>query len=126
MEDVEFSPEFCRFIQATIPTVDAAELLLLFHAQPDSAFTLEEAAGRLAPGVATGEIVKRLEAYCSAGILSRDGSRYRYNTGTPLAGNVERLAQAYQQRPVTLVRIIYALRDSRIQSFADAFKLRRS
>jgi hypothetical protein len=26
---------------------------------------------------------------------------------------------------VTLIRMIYALRDSRIQTFADAFKLRR-
>ena len=35
------------------------------------------------------------------------------------------LALAYKERPVTLIRMIYALRDSRIQTFADAFKLRR-
>jgi hypothetical protein len=35
------------------------------------------------------------------------------------------LAQAYKERPVTLFRVIYALRDLKIQSFADAFKLRR-
>jgi hypothetical protein len=39
---------------------------------------------------------------------------------------VRTLAQAYRERPVTLIRVIYALRDSRIQSFADAFRLRRS
>jgi hypothetical protein len=36
------------------------------------------------------------------------------------------LALAYKERPVTLIRMIYALRDSRIQTFADAFKLRRT
>ena len=38
---------------------------------------------------------------------------------------VETLAQAYVQRPVTLIRVIYALRDSKIQTFADAFKIRK-
>jgi len=37
---------------------------------------------------------------------------------------VRTLARAYQERPVTLIRVIYALRDTKIQSFADAFKLR--
>ena len=38
---------------------------------------------------------------------------------------VRKLAQAYEERPVTLIRMIYALRDSTIQSFADAFKFRK-
>jgi hypothetical protein len=38
---------------------------------------------------------------------------------------VRTLAQAYKRRPVTLIRVIYALRDTKIQSFADAFKLTR-
>lgn len=40
--------------------------------------------------------------------------------------HVATLAQAYEQRPVTLIRLIYALRDNKIRSFADAFKLRKS
>jgi hypothetical protein len=43
-----------------------------------------------------------------------------------VAGHVRMLAQAYNERPVTLFRVIYALRDLKIQSFADAFKLRRN
>ena len=34
------------------------------------------------------------------------------------------LARLYVERPVTLFRVIYALRDSKINTFADAFKLR--
>jgi len=43
-----------------------------------------------------------------------------------LAGRVQTLAKAYRERPVTLIRVIYALRDKKIQSFADAFKMRRN
>jgi hypothetical protein len=39
--------------------------------------------------------------------------------------HVATLAQAYEERPVTLIRLIYALRDRKIRSFADAFKLRK-
>ena len=39
--------------------------------------------------------------------------------------HVTTLAQAYGERPVTLIRVIYALRDGKIRSFADAFRLRR-
>jgi len=125
VEDIEFSPGFCRFIQTAITAVDAAELLLLFHAQPQVALTIEEAAGKLGPGVAQVEIARHLEVFEARGLISRDALRYRYLPGSPDAEYVARLAQAYAQRPVTLVRIIYALRDSKIQSFADAFKLRK-
>jgi hypothetical protein len=50
--------------------------------------------------------------------------QYRPASGTH-AKHVEMLAQAYRERPVTLFRVIYALRDHKIQSFADAFKLTR-
>jgi hypothetical protein len=39
--------------------------------------------------------------------------------------HVKILAQAYEERPVTLIRLIYALRDGKIRSFAEAFNLRK-
>ena len=51
----------------------------------------------------------------------------QYRPGhSALDSHVRTLAQAYQERPVTLIRVIYALRDTSIQSFAEAFRLRRS
>ena len=43
-----------------------------------------------------------------------------------MESHLRTLAQAYEQRPVTLILLIYALRDSKIRSFADAFKLRKN
>jgi hypothetical protein len=42
-----------------------------------------------------------------------------------LACAVEQLAEAYNERPVTLIRTIYAPAETKIQSFADSFKFRK-
>lgn len=81
VEDTDFSDEFCRFLQAQVPSVQAAEDLLKKYQGA------QEIPAEVAPHLAT-------------------------------------LAAAYEQRPVTLFRIIYALRDQRIRSFADAFRLK--
>jgi hypothetical protein len=125
MEDFEFSDEFCRFLQAMIPAVDAAELLLVFHRKPDVALTIDEAVTKLGPGIAHDEAEKYVLTFAGRGILAGQDGRFRYQPPPELAAMVETLAQAYSQRPVTLIRVIYALRDSRIQTFADAFKLRK-
>ena len=125
MEDVEFSDEFCRFIQTTIPAVDAGELLLLLHRRNDIAMTAEEAVSKLGPGISGSDAARYLELFKQHGLVSEADRRYQYLPGSPQAKHVDTLAQAYSQRPVTLIRVIYALRDSKIQSFADAFKLRK-
>jgi hypothetical protein len=37
--------------------------------------------------------------------------------------HLETLEKVYRERPVTLFRVIYGLRDAKIRSFAEAFKL---
>jgi hypothetical protein len=107
MEDADFSDEFCRFVQASLPSVDAAETLLGARRNPGQA---------LDPG-------KHADALRAAGLLD-DARRYR-PASAALVAHVEMLAQAWEERPVTLIRLIYALRDGKIRSFADAFKLRK-
>src|SRR5687768_1469457 len=125
MEDVEFSDEFCRFLKAFVPGVDAAELLLLLYQRRDEAFTPEEAVARLGPGVTVADAGRYLKVFAAGRLVEAEKGRYRFldSSQSPM---VETLAQAFLHRPVTLVRIVYALRDSRIQTFADAFKLRRT
>jgi hypothetical protein len=125
MEDVEFSDEFCRFLKASIPAVDAAELLLLLYGRRDDAITPEEAVAKLGPGVTVGDARRYLDSFAADGLAEAKQGRYRF-LDSALSPMIETLAQAYSHRPVTLIRIIYALRDSKIQSFADAFKLRKT
>jgi hypothetical protein len=107
MEDADFSDEFCRFVQGSLPSVDAAELLLAAFRDPGQA---------LQPG-------KHADGWRAAGLLD-EALRYR-PASAALGAHVEMLAQAWEERPVTLIRLVYALRDGKIRSFADAFKLRK-
>ena len=59
------------------------------------------------------------------GRRSRDADRrVRYRPSPSHDAHVATLARLYVERPVTLFRVIYALRDAKIKTFADAFKLR--
>src|SRR5918996_4353557 len=103
MEDVDFSDAFCRFVQAHLPSVEAAEVLLAAFRNPD----------------APCERSPQRESFQAAGLLDAAG-RYR-PASEALHGFVQTLAKAYEERPVTLIRLIYALRDRKIGSVADAF-----
>jgi hypothetical protein len=129
MEDSAFSDEFCRFIQTTIPSVDAAELLLALAEREDLWWTAQELAARLRPAssISDTDTARYLDLF-QARSLTATGPDKRvqfHPADASLREQVNTLAQAYRERPVTLIRVIYALRDSKIQSFADAFKLRR-
>ncbi len=128
MEDADFTDDFCRFIQQTIPSVEAAELLIHLSHHPEQSLTPAAAVAGLPKGVPLTEAQAAglLESFAGRGLVSRSGSEYRYAPATgELRRYAETLAQAYNQRPVTLIRIVYALRDTRIQSFAEAFRLRK-
>jgi hypothetical protein len=129
LEDVEFSDAFCSFIQRAIPAVDAAEFLLFIADRPDLSWALEEALRKLRPGVniTDADAARYLEGFREHGLVEPgEGGKFRFKAATPeLAAHVRSLAQAYEERPVTLIRVIYALRDSKIRTFADAFRLRK-
>lgn len=73
LEDIEFSDSWCRFIQGTIPDMDAAELLLLFHGKPDVSFSVEETAAKLNPAMSTSNAKKYINAFESLGLLFSAG-----------------------------------------------------
>jgi hypothetical protein len=129
MEDSAFSDEFCRFIQTAIQSVSAAELLLILFKQPQRWSSLPELIGELPPGVNISEADagRCLDVLRSHGLIDIDAQkRVQYRAASDdLDALVRTLAQAYNERPVTLIRMIYALRDATIQSFADAFKFRK-
>lgn len=129
MEDSAFSDDFCRFIQTTVPSVDAAEILLQLFDAPDNWWDAPALAVKLRPAtsVTDAEAARHLEQFQARGLIAvGPDKRVQFRPASDeLRGQVATLAQAYRERPVTLIRMIYALRDTKIQSFADAFKVRR-
>jgi hypothetical protein len=130
MEDAAFSDEFVRFLRAAVPSVDAAELLLLLSRERERWWSAEEAAQALAPAAtpSAADITRYFGLFQAGGLVAvAPDKRVQYKPAhSGLEARVATLAQAYLERPVTLIRVIYALRDSSIQSFADAFRLKRS
>jgi hypothetical protein len=130
MEDADFSDDFCRFLQTTIPAVDAAEVLLLLRRMPDTGWSGARLVAELRTSVPISEAdaARYLEMFQARGLAAaapEGGVHYR-PASDELRMYGDMLALAYKARPVTLIRMIYALRDARIQTFADAFKLRKS
>ena len=122
----EFPETLLRFIQRCIPTYQAAEVLLFLAANPDRNFFPEEIVVSMRPVVITLPAVLEYTALLKANslIVEKDG-RFAYGpTSASLEQDIGRLAHAYNERPVSLIRAIYQISDRKIQSFADSFKLR--
>jgi hypothetical protein len=127
-DDADFTDEFCDFLQRSIQTVNAAELLLVLHGQPERAWTAHELAAKLEPAasVTHADAAKDLDMFEQRGLVERaaDGRRFSYRpVSADLDAYVRTLAKLYNERPVTLIRMIYTLRDAKIKTFADAFKI---
>ena len=103
-------------------------LLALAH-DPGRSWLPRELAVCLRPATTLSETEAQrfLDQFQAAGLVATasDGRRQYRPADYALASHVRMLALAYKERPVTLFRVIYALRDFKIQSFAEAFKLRR-
>jgi hypothetical protein len=125
--DADFSDDFCAFLQRNVTSVDAAELLLLLYRQADTAWRPHELVTQLGTATALVEtdVQRLLDFFERSGLVTREPEeRVRYRSSSETR-HVATLARLYLERPVTLFRVIYALRDSKISTFADAFNLRR-
>jgi hypothetical protein len=128
MTDPDFPEELKVFIQESIPNVDGVELLLLMSSQPDRQWRVAEIIDEMRPTLlAETAARKQLALFETRGLVAhREADSYQYMPATPQLDSVVRaLTKVFNERPVTLVRMIYSLKDDKIRSFADAFKLKK-
>jgi hypothetical protein len=125
--DPDFTDDFCGFLQRCVANVDAAEFLLTLAKNSEKSWSIDELRAQLAPetNVSDVDAQRCLDVLQQCGVVARAADRrFRYLASTGHDAHVAVLARLYLERPVTLFRVIYALRDSKISTFADAFKLR--
>ena len=128
MSDPDFPDELRSFIQDTIPTVDAAELLVLLGGHPDERYTARQAVDAMRPTALSEPSARRYLLHFHSRSLVEGGETegYRYAPASPeLEAMVRALTRVFNERPVTLVRMIYAPKDDKIRSFADAFRIKK-
>ena len=127
MEDPDFPEALRAFIREHIPDVDAAELLIKLAREPARQHAVPTLVGELQPTAISEATARRhLSSFEERGLVESAGELFRYS---PASGDVDACVQAlmrvYNARPVTMVRVIYALRDEKIRSFADAFRIKK-
>jgi hypothetical protein len=128
MPDPDFPEQLRSLIQETIPTLDAAELLLFLADNAARRYPVPAMLETLRPTALTEPAAHRyLQQFEIRGlVVRRENDEFQYAPATPeLAAAVASLTRVYNERPVTLVRVIYSPRDEKIRSFADAFRLKK-
>jgi DNA-binding transcriptional ArsR family regulator len=126
--DPDFPEALRAFIRDHIADVDAAELLLQLAREPGRQYDVASLLGALNPtGITEPTARRHLALFEERGLIqSAEAGRYRYSPATPEVDDcVQALMRVYNARPVTMVRMIYALRDEKIRSFADAFRIKK-
>ena len=110
--DPTFPDEFRRFLQRWVPSVDAAELLLVLAAEPQRSWRAAELTAYLSmmAKVSDADVEHYLAQFQAGGLVAAaaDGCvRYSARDERSVA-HVRMLTRAYKERPVTLFRAIYA------------------
>ena len=124
MAEREFSEAFLRFIESCVPNFDAAELLLFFSRHADRSWRVDEIAEAIRPADITAARIRDCVAlFKSRGLISEASDSYQFAPHSEeMRDAVAALNRAYEERPVTLIRTINTMADSKLKSFADSFK----
>jgi hypothetical protein len=111
-----------------LPSMEHVEALLTLAAEGAPARTAPDVAAELRGNPAS--VAGKLEDLVASGLVARDGDagegtyRYAPNSATLRAATTG-LAEMYRTKPVSLVKAIYARPPAAVQSFADAFRVRK-
>ena len=116
-----------QFIIDKIATVAELEGLLLLRRHSETEWSIEELAQRLYTSQKqTEEVFTHLYSLGFLEVKDSELSVYRYQPSSPkLAETADRIAEVYSKYLVPVTNLIHSKPQTKIQQFADAFKLRK-
>ena len=119
--------DLLRFIDGYVESIEQLEILRVLGETPGATHAADDLAR--ASQTQPSAIAGHLAALEQRGLIKMDSVEskplYRLAPGTPeLEQRLSQLLRFYRERPVTLIRMVYA-RDDRLRAFADAFRLRK-
>ncbi len=122
-EDI-ISEDARQFILQHISSIAHLEALLLLRTNPQTKWNPETVAGRLYIDPKQAQEV--LDELVQQGFITVDDLSYRYNPQTQEMRNMmERIIDLYSRYLVPLTHLIHSRSNSRVQEFADAFRIRK-
>ena len=119
-------PQSAReLIQRHLPTMDHVEILMLLRNERAQSLPAQRVATLIRkPEEMTATCLEALVAAGLAAQLSDGGYRYAPRDDA-VDDAAESLMRLYNERPVTLVKLLYERPPTAVNTFADAFKLRK-
>jgi hypothetical protein len=120
----DFPLELRQFIAQFVESLAQLEAMLLMHRDPQREWGCKEIArelylsGDMCQGILADLEKRRLV------VRSASGDRYRYASDPNVDRLVSQLGELYRQRRVAVITEIYSNPVKKVQTFADAFRLR--
>jgi hypothetical protein len=107
----DFSHALLRLIRTCVPSYQAAQTLLLFAANPERGFAPEEVVVSMHPEEVTTPVVREyITLFRSCGLVAEENGVFLYRpAAVELEQAVNELVRAYNERPVTLIRLLHHL-----------------
>jgi hypothetical protein len=122
-----FPEDLDRFLEANIESVDQLEILRILSEDSGREWSIREVAG--ATHTVEQNAAQNVWALQSRGLLMAERRNpevvCRYGaSSSDLESLLQRQLQLYRERPVSMIRIIYARAADPLRKFSDAFRLR--
>jgi DNA-binding MarR family transcriptional regulator len=120
--------EIKQFLDANIKSIDQLEILRVLAESQGKGWNLADLSKELQSSPET--ISAHIAELSARGLLitSSPGGDVisRFGAATPeLESQVSSVLQLYQERPVTMIKLVYAQANQRLRTFSDAFKIRK-
>jgi hypothetical protein len=112
-----------QFISRHIDSIQQVEILALLRRDGERAWTTEQVSRTL--HIAHALCAEWLDRYATAGLVKRDEIGYRHQPGGSQTAVLDELVDLYARRRTTVIDAIYNKPSGSIQSFSDAFRLRK-
>ena len=124
VSDFPISPEAKQLLAESIHSIEQLEIFLLLGREAQRAFTPAEIFRVIKSNEAS--IARCLEFFVRDGLVSEQpGGQFQFGKNPELVAIASELAQAYRERYVALVGMIYTKPDEQMRSFASAFRFRK-
>ncbi len=120
-----FPPPIRHFVRHHIPSLHQLEILLCVYTPPLRAWQPDTIATQLYLPLEL--VVERLVDLADRGLIQADTSTSpaAYSADATQAPLIDQLATCYKQQRIALTTFIFTQPNDVVQSFADAFKLRK-
>jgi hypothetical protein len=116
-----------RIIAEHFDSIEKLEVLLLLRRTPDKWWNADEVAAELRTSMPS--VAERLETLRASRFLEEDDSSarmYRYGPDREeLDASVGALEEAYRERRVMVIGLVFSDRTAPVRQFADAFRLEK-